>query len=69
MINAAKSKALYFPSKSIQKTNNACQGALVDSQEPCVLFASVLCEGSSEGAKKGKEEEECRYALKLTYES
>ena len=68
MVSAAKGKALYFPSKLLQKTNPACSSALVDSQDPCVLFASVLCEPSSADGKASKDDE-CRYALKLTYES
>ena len=68
MINAAKGKALYFPYKLIQKANPACSSALVDSQDPCVMFASVLCEPTSADGKISKEDE-CRYALKLTYET
>jgi len=67
MVQAAKSKALFFPTKLIQKVNPACQNALFDSQEPCVLFASVLCEPTTQDGKSNYEE--CRYALKLTYES
>jgi hypothetical protein len=67
MVNAAKGKALYFPSKMIQKANPACSSALVDSQDPCVMFASVLCEPGSDG--RVSKEDECRYALKLTYET
>lgn len=69
MSTAAKSKALYFPFKTIQKYNQACASSLFDSQDPCVLFASVLCEPSGTEGKNTKEAEECRYALKVTYES
>ena len=31
MINAAKSRSLYFPAKIMQRTNTACASALVDS--------------------------------------
>jgi hypothetical protein len=59
---SGKGKALYFTAKNIQLSNRACASALEESVDPCVLFASVYCEGSSE-------KDECRYAIKLTYES
>jgi glyceraldehyde-3-phosphate dehydrogenase/erythrose-4-phosphate dehydrogenase len=39
----------------------------VESSEPCVLYASVVCEATTE--KKKGTTEECKYSLKLTYES
>jgi hypothetical protein len=55
-----KGKALFFTTKNIQNQNRACSSVLEESVDPCVLFASVVCEG---------EKDECRYAIKLTYES
>jgi hypothetical protein len=52
----------------MKKANPACGSSIEDSQEACVLFASVSCEPSSNDKKQSKDEE-CRYALKLTYES
>lgn len=62
MITAAKGKALFIPAKFMQQSNSACQGALVDSTEACVLFASVLCESA-------EKDDYCKYSVKLTYES
>ena len=57
-----KGKALFFPAKKIQSQNRACSSTIEDSVDPCVLFASVFCEGTSD-------KDECRYSIKLTYES
>ncbi len=58
---SGRGKAIYFTAKNIQSANRACASALEESVDPCVLFASVFCEGS--------DKEECHYAIKLTYES
>ena len=63
MIRGSKGKAIYFPAKVLQSQNDACKSSLVDSTEACVLYASVLCEGENGN------NDECRYSIKLTYES
>ena len=64
-------KSLYFPQQLLHVQNPACKSSLVESQDPCVLFANVLCEGSSTKDSKSEKEQQpdCRYSLKLTYES
>lgn len=60
MSSSSKGAALYFPHQVFQVQNPACKDPSLESLEPCVLFASVLCENALK--------DNCRYTLKLSYE-